>query len=113
MADALEDMLSRIETFLAEDEGLGRRVAHDFLDQLATEMETLTGERIELEQKIDAANRKPPGRTELVEEIAARLEKIAGRTSFVKELMDSIIERLYRLDPEERAMLANDLKGKT
>ena len=113
MADALGVVLSRIEAFLAEDEGLGRRVAHDFVDQLATEMETLIRERIELEQKIDVANRNPTGRMELVEEIAARLEKIAGRTSFLKELMDSVIERLYRLEPEERAMLANNLKGKT
>ena len=112
MAKIVDGIISRIETRLAEDPEQGKRLAHDFIDNLVIEMETLTRERIELEQKIAAANMNPGGRSELVEEIAARLEKNAGRADFLKELIDSIIERLYRLDPEDRAMLASSIKNK-
>jgi len=113
MANIADEIISRIETLLAEDQERGKRLAHDFIDNLVMEMEALAKERIELEQKKAPIDGKPGGRTELVEEIAARLEKNAGRANFLKELIDSIIERLYRLDPEDRAMLANSIKNKS
>ncbi|GEM_PF-3909826 len=111
MDEALSVILARIDKLISEDEDRGRQVAHDFVDWLAGQMELLASERIELEQRMASSLDDPRDRTALVEEIAARLEETAGKSRFAKELIDSIIERLYRLDPEERSVLADAFKG--
>jgi len=102
MEEAFEAIISRIEEIIAEDKNRGRRAAHDFVDWLTAEMEVLASERIELEQSMASTIDDPQKRGALVEEMASRLEQTTVRARFTKELIDTIIERLYGLGPDDR-----------
>lgn len=107
MEKAIGEILAHIDILLAENKDYGRKVAHDLLSNLAEKMEKLAAERAQLDIKLATAGSDSESRSAIVEEIAAKLEKIAGRARWTKELIDSIIDRLYSLSPDQREKIAN------
>jgi len=108
MEKVRRDILERIDALLSEDESRGRRIARDFLENLAGEMEKLAQKKLELERKIARASSAGGRRSALVEEMASLLEENAGRARLTRQLMDGIIERLYGLNIDAAALLERE-----
>ena len=100
MEPVVEEILARINELLGEDKNRGGQVAHDLVDRLVEKMEALAAERAMLEKKLREAGDNDNARATIVNEIAARLEKTAGRAKVTMEIIDSIIEMLYGIYPE-------------
>ena len=112
MQETIDKIIARINELIEEEDGYGRQVAHDLVDQLTEKMEKLASERVELEDKLKLAAQSPDERSTLVNEVASRLEKTAGRARFTKNLIDSIIEKLYNLTDEEVKKLSETVYNK-
>ncbi len=111
MEKVAREILDKIDALLEDDESRGRRVAHDLVEKLSDEMEKLARDKLELEEKMSSAGSESRERNELVEELASLLEDNAGRARMTRELIDEIIERLYGLDSEARALLERQTEG--